>query len=340
MGTWPISRTSQRLTGARSETFATRDSVSSTSASRHGGAPPSPRLAGAAAAPADARSERPLLGILLITAAVFAFACSDASAKVLMDTLSAVQVTWIRWAVFAAALVPPALWVGPGAIRSAKPALQVWRALGVVVSALLFIAALGLLPLPETTAIAFVSPLYVTALSVPFLGERVGPRRWAAVVVGLVGVLIVVRPGADAFDPAAFLPLIASLIWASALIITRKTSDADSPLVTLLYTGWVGFLLLSVIVPFSWASLSWREAGLGLVTGLTATAAQWFIVLAYRQASASVLAPFFYSQLVWATLLGYMVFDHVPDLWTFTGTGVIVASGLYTAHRERVRAQG
>jgi drug/metabolite transporter (DMT)-like permease len=117
-------------------------------------------------------------------------------------------------------------------------------------------------------------------------------------------------------------------------------SGADSPIVTLAFTGIVGFLVLSAIVPFTWVGLGWPEVLLGIVSGGAATSAQWFTVLAYRHASASLLSPFFYSQLVWATALGFVLFGHVPDLWTFTGAGVIIASGLYTAQRERARAQG
>jgi len=284
---------------------------------------------------APARADNPLRGILLITAAVFCFACSDASSKSLMDVLPAVQVTWLRFLVFVLVMVPVALRMGPAAIRTSHPALQVLRAFGVWLSAFLFILALDVIPLAEATAMAFISPLFVTALSVVFLGETVGWRRWAAVVVGLGGVLIIVRPGAGAFNPAALLPICAALIWAGSLVITRRMSGAENPYTTMIYTAVVSFLGLSAIVPFTWVALGWREVGLGLVTGLTSSAAQCLIVLAYRRASASLLAPFFYSQLVWAAGLGVIVFGNIPDAWTLTGTAVIVGSGLYTAHRER-----
>ncbi len=310
-----------------------------TSSAREAACPAAPFRPAPARAPV--RTENPVHGVLLVTAAVFCFSCSDASSKYLMDVLPAVQVTWLRFAVFVLVMAPVALRMGPAAaLRSSHPILQVLRGLGVVVSGLLFILALGVIPLAEATAMAFVSPLFVTALSVPLLGEAVGPRRWAAVLTGLAGVLIIVRPGTDAFDPAAVLPILAALIWAGSLVITRKTSGAENPLTTMIYSALVGFVGLSVLVPFAWVGLGWREVGLGLLTGLTATAAQCFIVLAYRQASASLLAPFFYSQLVWSVLLGFAIFGSVPDSWTLAGTGVILASGLYTVHRERLRAQG
>jgi drug/metabolite transporter (DMT)-like permease len=190
----------------------------------------------------------------------------------------------------------------------------------------------------EATAMAFVSPIFVTALSIPFLGERVGVRRWAAVVVGLLGVLVVVRPGSDAFDPAAVFPILSALSWAVALVVTRKMKDGDHPLTTLLYPAVIGFAVTGVLTAFDWQDLGPNEVLLGLVAGVTSTIAQGLIVLAFRQAGASLLAPFFYTQLLWSAALGYLVFASVPDAWTFAGAGIIAASGLYTAHRERVRA--
>jgi drug/metabolite transporter (DMT)-like permease len=175
----------------------------------------------------------------------------------------------------------------------------------------------------------------VTALSIPILGEVVGWRRWSAVAVGLLGVLIVVRPGTGAFDTAAIFPLLSAASWAVALVVTRKMSGADGPLVALTYAATVGLLVTSAIVPFEWVNPGWREIGLALVTGGASTIAQWLVVLAFQKARASVLAPFSYSQLVWSGLLGFLVFGSVPDGWTLIGAAVIIASGLYTAHRER-----
>jgi drug/metabolite transporter (DMT)-like permease len=177
--------------------------------------------------------------------------------------------------------------------------------------------------------------MIVTALSIPILGEVVGWRRWSAVAVGLLGVLIVVRRGAGAFDPAAVFPVLSAFSWAVALVVTRKMSSADSPLVSLTYAAVVGLLITSALVPFTWVMPEWREIGLGLVTGGASTVAQWLVVLAFQQARASVLAPFSYSQLIWSGLLGYVIFGNVPDRWTLIGAAVIIASGLYTAHRER-----
>jgi drug/metabolite transporter (DMT)-like permease len=286
------------------------------------------------------RREDPIRGILLILGAVFFFSCSDAASKYLTGTLPVLQVSWFRFVVFAIVMVPLAVATqGSAGLRAQQPGLQILRAFGVLGSAVFFVMGLGVLPMAEATTMAFIAPIFVTALSIPFLGETVGVRRWAAVLVGLVGVVIVVRPGLGAFDAAAIYPILSALSWAVTLVITRKTAGADTPVTALTYAALVGFVALSVIVPFEWTPMGWREVMLGAATGITSTVAQGLIVLAYRYASASLLAPFFYSQLVWSVGLGVLVFGNVPDAWTFAGAAVIVGSGLYTAHRERARAK-
>jgi len=280
--------------------------------------------------------DRPLRGIALMLAALAFFSCSDAASKLMTASLPAVEVAWLRFCVFTLLMLGVTVFSGGrSALRSRRPGLQALRALGVMGSSILFIMGLAFLPMAEATAISFVSPLMVTALSIPILGEVVGWRRWSAVAVGLLGVLIVVRPGTGAFDTAAIFPLLSAASWAVALVVTRKMSGADGPLVALTYAAIVGLLVTSAIVPFEWVNPGWREIGLALVTGGASTIAQWLVVLAFQKARASVLAPFSYSQLVWSGLLGFLVFGSVPDGWTLIGAAVIIASGLYTAHRER-----
>jgi drug/metabolite transporter (DMT)-like permease len=280
--------------------------------------------------------DRPLRGIVLMLAALAFFSCSDAASKLMTTTLPAVEVAWLRFCVFTLLMLGTAVGTGQAhTLRSKRPILQALRGLGVLGSSIFFIMGLAFLPMAEATAIAFISPMIVTALSIPILGEVVGWRRWSAVMVGLLGVLIVVRPGAGAFEPAAILPILSAASWAIALVVTRKMSGSDGPLVSLTYAAVVGLLVTSALVPFTWVMPGWREVGLGLVTGVASTIAQWLVVLAFQQARASVLAPFSYSQLVWSGLLGYVIFGNVPDEWTLAGASVIIASGLYTAHRER-----
>ncbi|WP_099514869.1 DMT family transporter [Microvirga ossetica] len=280
--------------------------------------------------------DRPLRGIAFMLAALAFFSCSDAASKLMTTALPAVEVAWLRFCVFTLLILGTAGFTGQmQALRSRRPVLQTLRALGVLGSSIFFIMGLAFLPMAEATAVSFISPMIVTALSIPVLGEVVGWRRWSAVVVGLIGVLIIVRPGAGAFDTAAIFPLLSAASWAVALVVTRKMSGSDSPLVSLTFAAVVGLLVTSIIVPFVWVTPGWRELGLALITGVASTIAQWLVVLAFQQARASVLAPFSYSQLVWSGLLGYVIFGNVPDRWTQVGAGVIIASGLYTAHRER-----
>jgi drug/metabolite transporter (DMT)-like permease len=158
-------------------------------------------------------------------------------------------------------------------------------------------------------------------------------------MAGLVGVLVVVRPGTSGFQAASILPLLAALGWASAVVVTRKTSAADDALTTLSYSAVIGVLVLTILLPFVWIEPEWHAVAAGVLIGCAATTGHWLIVVAFRYADASVLAPFTYMQLVWSTGLGVLLFRAIPDLWTITGASVIVVSGLYTAHRERVRSR-
>ena len=204
-------------------------------------------------------------------------------------------------------------------------------------SSLFFISGLRFLPIAEASATGFVAPLFVTALSIIFLSEKVGLRRWIATAVGLIGVLIILRPGTGAFHPAAFFPLVSALAWACTLIMTRMMSGTERAITTMTYSSIAGLFILSALVPFVWVTPTWHDIAFGILIGVASTAGQWIVVLAFRYADASVLAPFSYTQLLWVSVLGFLVFGEVPDAYTITGAAFIVASGLYTAHRERVR---
>jgi drug/metabolite transporter (DMT)-like permease len=287
---------------------------------------------------APARADRPFKGIALILASTVFLGTSDVTAKYLSATLPSIEIAWIRFLVFALIMSPAML---PGsplyALKSSRPGLQLLRGAALVGSSLFFISGLRFLPIAEASATGFVAPLFVTALSIIFLGEKVGMRRWIATAVGLVGVIIILRPGTGAFHPAAFFPLVSALAWACTLIMTRMMSGSDRAITTMTYSAVAGLCILSAMVPFVWVTPTWHDIMFGILIGVASTAGQWIVVLAFRYADASVLAPFSYTQLLWVSILGFLVFGEVPDIWTITGAAFIVASGLYTAHRERIR---
>jgi drug/metabolite transporter (DMT)-like permease len=226
-----------------------------------------------------------------------------------------------------------------GVIRSRNPGLQVVRGLCAVGSSVLFVYGVHQMSMAQATTISFLSPLLITVLSIPLLGESVGPRRWAAVAAGLLGMVVVVRPGMGGFQPAALFGVASSSCWALALIITRKISNSDTSRTTVLWSAGIGTGVLTVMLPFAAAWPTPGQLGLALLMGVVASGGQWLVILAHRLAPASLLAPFFYCQLISATALGFLVFGNLPDAWTLAGAGIIIASGLYTAHRERIRSR-
>jgi drug/metabolite transporter (DMT)-like permease len=291
-----------------------------------------------AASITPARSDRPFRGIALILLSTIFLGSSDVTSKYLSATLPSVEIAWIRFLVFLLIMIPAMV---PGtkfyALPTGRLGLQLLRGAALLGSSLFFISGLRFLPIAEASATSFVSPLFVTALSIVFLGESVGLRRWLATAVGLMGVLIILRPGTSAFHAAAVFPLVSALCWALTLIMTRMLSGKDRATTTMIYASVAGFCILSALVPLVWVAPTWHDVMFGILVGVASTAGQWIVVLAFRYAGASVLAPFSYVQLLWNSFLGFIVFGEVPGVWTVTGAAFIVASGLYTAHRERVR---
>jgi drug/metabolite transporter (DMT)-like permease len=287
---------------------------------------------------APGRADRPFKGIALILLSTTFLGVSDVTAKYLSATLPSIEIAWLRFLVFAMIMVPAML---PGsplyALPTKSPGLQLMRGAALLGSSLFFISGLRYLPIAEASATGFVAPLFVTALSIVFLSEKVGVRRWLATAAGLAGVLIILRPGTSAFHVAAFFPIVSALAWAATLIMTRMMSGREHAITIMTYSSIAGVVILSALVPFVWVAPSWHDVMFGVLIGVASTAGQWIVVLAFRYADASVLAPFSYTQLVWVSTLGFLVFGEVPDAWTVVGAAFIVGSGLYTAHRERVR---
>jgi len=307
-------------------------------AARFAGAPLSSAEARPAARRAPARADQPFKGIALILLSTVFLGSSDVTSKYLSATLPSVEIAWIRFLVFAIIMMPAMV---PGtalySLRTGSAPLQLFRGAALLGSSLLFITGLRYLPIAAASATSFVSPLFVTALSIIFLSEEVGRRRWLATATGLFGVLIILRPGTSAFHVAAFLPIVSALCWAATLIMTRMMSGKEHSSTIMTYSSIAGVAILTAMVPYVWVAPSWHDILFGMLIGVASTAGQWIVVLAFRYADASVLAPFSYTQLMWVSILGFLVFGEVPDGWTIVGASFIVAGGLYTAHRERVR---
>ncbi len=278
-----------------------------------------------------------LVGIGLIVASTIFFSLGDVAAKAMTATLPPLQVAWFRYLFFCMLVVPTVIVMHRGqAFATRRPHLQVIRGLMVSMSAACFILGLSYLQVADNTAIVYLSPLFITALSIPILGEKVGLRRWTATAVGFSGVLLVVRPGSDAFQLAALFPVTSALIWAFGALLTRHMSD-ERPETTLAWTALTGFISLSLLMPFVWVDPNLQETGLGFINGLGSAIGHTFVVFAFRRAPASTLAPFSYIHLLFSTTLAYLVFGNVPAVWTVAGGILIAASGLYIAHRERLR---
>lgn len=281
-----------------------------------------------------------LAGLLLIIAAGFLFTVMDATAKYLDERLPLIEVAWGRY-LFHALTLPfiVARLGGFATLRSRRLGLQLWRSVFLLLSTVLFWLALRFIPLADATAVGFVGPLMLTALSVPFLKEKVGPRRWAAVGVGFLGAMVIIRPGPGMAQPAALIPLGSAAAFAAYAICTRMLSRTDHWTTTLIWSASVGLVLLSVLVPFQWKAPD-LAGWIGLAfLGFVGSVSHLLLILAYTRAPASTLAPLSYLQLIWSTAIGWAVFDNFPDAWTLAGGAVIAASGLYVIHRERLRRQ-
>jgi drug/metabolite transporter (DMT)-like permease len=290
-----------------------------------------------------ALANRTTLAIGLTLIAMFAFALMDGLTKVVTQTLPVPQVLWVRNIVFTLFALALLKWQYPDkAIRalatSARPGLQLLRGLLLVIESAVFMLAFKLMPLADVHAVASAAPLMVVALSVPVLKEKVGPRRWAAVLVGFVGVLMIVRPGFQELATPILAALAGAFLWATYQLLVRIASRVDQPATSSLWTAMVGLGATSVIGPLSWV---WPDANswmLLMVVALLGSVAHASLIAALGMTEPSSLQPFTYSLFVWAVVVGYVMFGDVPDRWTFAGATVIIASGIYVWYRERVRA--
>jgi drug/metabolite transporter (DMT)-like permease len=298
------------------------------------------QAANAQAAPhasADARSRT--LGIALLLGAVACFACLDTAGKWVNRTTDPTLTAAIRYfGSFAISTLFLAPWRHPNIVRTQRLWLQCARGASLLIATLTSFYAVHYLPLTQATSISFISPLIVAVIAGPLLGEWIGARRIAAVLVGFAGVLVVTRPGSTAFQPAMGLAVIVAIANAFYSVTTRLLAGRDRSETTLFYTGLVGSIVFLPVVPFIWvAPASPQIWGVMAMLGVFGAGGHWLLILAHKHAPASVLAPFFYAQLLVAALLGLVVFGEVPDRWTVTGGAIVMASGLYLLYRERIR---
>lgn len=282
-----------------------------------------------------------LRGILLMLLAMLLFSTMDAISKQLTGSHSAVAIAWWRYAFQTLALLPALLGSRELARwQPRRPGLQAVRSFGMLGATLFFISATSLLPMAESVAIAFTSPVFITVLSVVWLGENVPIRRWLVLLLGLCGVLVVVRPGGAVFGWAALLPVGSAACWAIALNASRAIRDDDPPLTTLLHTSLFGLIALSLVIPGFWTMPPGRDALVLAALGLLSAAGQYVLIRAFTLAPASRLAPFSYSQMLWGVLAGLLMFGEVPDIWSLCGILIIVAGGLYAWRQELGQEQG
>jgi drug/metabolite transporter (DMT)-like permease len=278
-----------------------------------------------------------LIGIALMCGAVALFAVLDTSAKYLNTQMDTLEVAWARYtSAFLLTLIVSNPFTHTKLLRSKSLKLQITRSILLVASTVFNFLALRWLQLDEALSIIFTFPFIVAIASGPLLGEWVGWRRWCAICFGFGGVLLITRPGFGGMHPAAFISLAATICYGFYAVITRIVSRVDSNQTSLFYANFVGALVMLPVIPFVWQTPSnWMIALMLLGTGVLGSLGHFFLIAGHKLAPASVLSPFVYTQLIWVAILGYLVFDHVPNGWTMAGAAMVIGSGLYLLYRER-----
>jgi drug/metabolite transporter (DMT)-like permease len=275
-----------------------------------------------------------LLGLAL-------FASGEGFVKHLIRDYNVAQVVWGRFTFHA--LVFLVIFARGGILaqmRTARPGLQISRSILLLIATGLFFTAVRYLPLADAVAINFVAPLLVTAFAIPVLKEHVGMRRWIAILVGFIGVLVIIRPGFAVIHWAAFLPLGTAVCYAFYQLLTRIAARTDDARTSLFWTAAVGAVVTSMIAPFAWTAPDAAGWAMMITTGFLFGLGHYLLIRALEVAPASVLSPFIYTHLIWATVVGYLVFDDFPDAFTIAGGAIVITSGLYVWHRETLRTAG
>ena len=261
----------------------------------------------------------------------------DGFAKYLSTDLPVLQITWARY-FFTVAFTFPIMFLffRKNLLWTDKPKLQITRGIILLTANICFFYAISIISLAKALTLAFVAPLIVTAFSPIFLGESVGFRRWAAVIIGFIGSLVVIRPGFVEINLASIAALGTGVMYGFYLIITRKLSTSDNPLLTLLLTGVVGAIIISFVRPFVWVKPNFNQWSIMAAIGIFACLGHFFLILSLKYADASKLAPFSYFEIITNIIIGYYFFSDFPDNWTFFGLFIIVLSGIYILRRENL----
>ena len=262
----------------------------------------------------------------------------DGLAKYLSQEIHFLQVVWGRYFFMALiSLVITFLFFRHHLKWPSNFQIQLIRSLFLFLSTILFFYAISIISLAEALTLAFVSPMIVTLLSAIILKEEVGFRRWSAVVVGFIGVLFVIRPGFNEVNLATITALGCGICYAIYIISTRKLSNQDSPLLTLIFTGLSGSIVISLIVPFYWSDLTLIQLLLLVLLAAIGTLAHFLLILSLNFAEASKLAPLSYSEIIMNVIIGYYFFGDFPSQWVWIGLVIIVASGVYISFRENIK---
>lgn len=283
----------------------------------------------------------PLRGVSLLLAALFCFALLDATSKHLSQTYAVPFLVWARYSLHCLLmlvfLAPSLRW---RLVATRRPGLQVLRALLLVAVTGFAMAAFRVMPLAEATALLFVTPLLVALLAGPLLGEQVGGRRWLAVLVGFAGTLLVVRPGSGLSAEGIGYAMTAAGCYCLYQIQTRQLSPTENTVTMLFYTALVGTVVMTVGLPWFWSPIAPGPVDALMIAslGLYGGTGHFLLIRAFRHARASTLSPFLYTQLIWATLLGWGIYGQLPDALGFTGMAVIAGSGLLVALAETRKA--
>lgn len=290
--------------------------------------------------PALPETDRPARGIAWMLVTIFWFITLDALAKQALQVLPTVEVVWARFMFHMLLVGAVTGFTVPNVMRSGHIKLQLLRSGLLLTTTTLFFLGLRTTPLATTATIMFLAPIIVTALSATMLGEPVGPRRWAGVLIGFAGAVIVTRPGIGGMmpDPGMLLILAAAFTNALYQLTTRKLRIYDDPMTTLFYTAVAGAVLVSFAVPSVWQTPTAMQWLMLVAIGLSGAIGHLCLIRAFHAAPAATVVPFSYSSLLWASAYGFVLFSELPDRWTLTGAALIISSGLYIFHRERQKA--